>query len=45
MKNDYLNSKSINLIFDKKIKEMSFSGAAIYSKQVKKSNIFFIQNI
>ena len=41
MKNDYLNSKGINLILDKKIKEMSFSGAAIDSKQVKKSNIFF----
>lgn len=42
MKNDYLNSKGINLILDKKIKEMSFSGAAIDSKQVKKSNIFLL---
>jgi murE/murF fusion protein len=41
MKNDYLNSKGINLILDKKIKEMSFSGAAIDSKQIKKDNLFF----
>ena len=41
MKNDHLNSEDINLILDKKIKVMSFSGAAIDSKQVKKSNIFF----
>ena len=41
MKSNYINSDDINSILGSNIKKMSFSGAAIDSREVKKNNIFF----
>lgn len=41
MKSNYINSDDINSILGSSIKKMSFSGAAIDSREVKKNNIFF----
>ena len=41
MKSNYINSDDINLILGSNIRKMSFSGAAIDSREVKKNNIFF----
>ncbi len=41
MRSSYINSDDINSILGSNIKKMSFSGAAIDSRQVKKNNIFF----